>query len=77
MTNMFKFCFHKWISWSGLCNDWAGFVEARVCTKCLKYQQQSGRGKWYTMGYLDPVEDKAIVDDINELYCGEVLIKDL
>lgn len=70
-------CFHKWILWSGLCNDRGSFVEARVCLKCWAFQQQDAHGKWHKMGHLDPIKDKAWIDSIKQLYCDYFTIEEI
>lgn len=47
-------CWHRFINWPGLCDDWGGSVEARVCVKCWKHEQKDCHGKWHYYGHLDP-----------------------
>jgi len=70
-------CWHNWKNWTAKCNNWDGFTETRICLKCWKHQQRIANNKWYNMGYLDPIKDKAWIDNIKCIYSDYFYLKEL
>lgn len=68
-------CFHKWILWSGPCDDVDSSIETKVCLKCWKQQQQTADGKWHNIGYINPIKDKVYMDNIKQAYYDYFIIE--